>query len=367
MRFWLFPHFRSSLAAMLKTAVTAPALRIIAALCAVATLAHTRARAEEDDAYIAAARALAVEGVKLAQNDQCAEATDKLERAEKLRHSPIVAAHLGECYIELGRLVEGVERLRGVLRDPLPPEPSAALTAAYEKSKQLLDATRPKLAALTISAAGEPGSEVIVTIDGRPLPAALLGVPHPVDPGEHTLRASAPGHLSATRHVELGPGEEQSLSLTLSVDPAAIHAAAPAPAVSGEAAAPIGASAPTLQPSAASTDQPSGPNRLPSYIAWGAGAVALGAGIGFGAAALGNRTDLRHICPNKTCDSSMRDLLDAAQLNATISTIGYAAAIAAVATGTVLWFVLDSQPDQPGSARVRTQLGLSSAQFAVDF
>src|SRR4051794_2279405 len=62
--------------------------------------------AKPDPTTIAAARALAVQGVRLARAGQCAEAVDKLERAEALRHSIVVAEQLGECYVEQGRLVE---------------------------------------------------------------------------------------------------------------------------------------------------------------------------------------------------------------------------------------------------------------------
>src|SRR5258708_3167039 len=106
--------------------------------------------AEEDSATeVAAARALAVDGLKLAQAGKCDEAVPKLERSEKLHHSAIVLSRLGECNVSLGKLVEGTEELRKVLREPLPTTPSPALNKAYERAQSALDAAKPRIAALT--------------------------------------------------------------------------------------------------------------------------------------------------------------------------------------------------------------------------
>ncbi|HEY2736153.1 MAG TPA: hypothetical protein VGI70_19280, partial [Polyangiales bacterium] len=254
-------------------------------LCAAAIsgMGARHVAAEDDDAAItAAARALAVEGFKLAQNDQCGEAIDKLERAEKLHPAPMVSARLGECYIKEGRLVEGVERLRSVLREPLPPNPSDALQQTYATSKTLLEATRPKLATLTVSVDAPSGAEPNVTIDGHPIPVALLGAQRPTDPGEHVISASAIGYLSSTKRVSLGPGEEASAVLPLVIDATAARAQARA-AVSDEQSA-SGKS--LLAPArASSTSRSAEANLVPSFIAWGVGVAGLGVGIGFGAVA----------------------------------------------------------------------------------
>ena len=81
--------------------------------CTVAELYAPSVRAEDASAAeTAAARSLAVDGLKLAQANNCAEAVPKLERAEKLYHSTVVASRLGECLVSVGRLVEGTEILR---------------------------------------------------------------------------------------------------------------------------------------------------------------------------------------------------------------------------------------------------------------
>ena len=107
----------------------------------------SNAQAEEDSAAeTAAARTLAVDGLKLAQAGKCDEAIPKLDRAEKLHHSAIVLSRLGECEVsqaQAGR--EGTEMLRKVvLGEALPPSPSPALSKAYEHAQTTLVPPSPR-------------------------------------------------------------------------------------------------------------------------------------------------------------------------------------------------------------------------------
>jgi hypothetical protein len=328
-------------------------------------LARGAAAQDDDAAVIAAARALAVEGFKLAQNDQCAEAIDKLERAEKLHHGAMVSARLAECYIKQGRLVEGVERLRNVLREPLPPNPSEALQQTYANSKTLLEATRPKLATLTVFVDVAQGTEPTVTIDEHPIPNALLGARRPTDPGDHLITAAAPGYITSSRHVVLAPGEEASTALALVIDASAPRVRNDAAAASGSVASDTTASKPAP---AASAQQPASARRnlVPAYIAWGASAAALGVGIGFGVAALNNRSALNEMCPSKSCSSQQSELLHTAHVNATISTIGYVTALAGAALGSVLFFTVGRE-DESGQSRAALHVGPTGADLALTF
>src|SRR3954469_6880206 len=119
--------------------------------CTVAQLYAAPAQAEDASAAeTAAARSLAVEGLKLAQAGDCAAALPKLERAEKLYHATIVASRLGECYVSVGRLVEGTEILRKLLREPQAADAAPAINKALERAQRTLDAAKPRIAGLTI-------------------------------------------------------------------------------------------------------------------------------------------------------------------------------------------------------------------------
>src|SRR5262249_19206321 len=153
----------------------------------------------------------------------CDQALDKLARAEALHHAPIVLQNLGACLIEQGRLVEGTEALRKVLREPLPAKPSPALRKAYERAQQLLDQEKPKIAALAIAIEPADGAApaaiaATISVDGQPVPIALLDADRPTDPGEHVIDVTAPGYAPARATAALAAGEKQRVTLSLERD-----------------------------------------------------------------------------------------------------------------------------------------------------
>lgn len=356
------------------------------ALAALVQLTPALAFAQEDSsaAETAAARQLAIDGLKLAQAGNCSEAVDKLERSEKLRHSPIVLGRLGECLINLGRLVEGTETLRRMLREPLPPDPTPALQQAYERAQTALDAAKPRIASLTINVQAPPEAKLSLSVDGNAVPPAMVGVDLPADPGEHVIEATAPGFLKATTRVRVGAGEKQNVSLQLERDPNAPPPGAE-PEVPVEGAAPA---VPATDPGAASgasgtasfdgSAAPEPPNRVPAYISYGVGAVGLGVGIGFGFAAMSSKTDLEETCPNTVCPPSEQSNLDSAKRSGTISTIGFAVGGVGIALGTILLVTSGGDDREAGrtpgerkaassGVRARAAVGFGHVQAALDF
>jgi len=328
-------------------------------VCSIAMgLVASVARAEEDSsaADTAAARALAVEGLKLADAGQCGEAIDRLSRAEKLHHAPIVLGRLGECQIAEGKIVDGTEALRKLLREPLPPNPTPALVRARERAQAALDQAKPKIAGLNISVKGG-GEDVVVTVDGQVVPALLLEHDRPTDPGEHVVEATAPGYLKATQQVSVGPGEKQALTLELQPDPNAPKAASPAaPAAPGAPAA-----APQVaQPSAGAVraTRRAAPNRTAAYVTWGVGAAGLAAGSILGVVAMRDKKDLENVCPNDKCPESARSQLDRAKTEGTVSTILFGVAGAGLVLGTVFYVTAG-----PGSSAETAQAGFRPRVF----
>ena len=78
-----------------------------------------------------------------------------------------------------------------------------------------------KIAHLTIQVGGAGNTTVIVTMDGNPVPPALVGIEMPVDPGKHQVKAVATGFKPATKDVTLAAAADQSISLTLEANPGA--------------------------------------------------------------------------------------------------------------------------------------------------
>lgn len=320
----------------------------------------------DDPAVTATARVLAVDGVKLAQSDHCADAIDKLEQAEKLHHAPIVLTRLGECYIKLGRLLAGVESLRAVLREPLPPNPSEALSQAYADARSLLDATKPKLATLTVRVDGVADTaQLTLSIDGKNLPSALLGAAQPSDPGEHQIQVAAPGFVTASRRVSLAPGEVQTVFLT---PVAAAHGG-------DEARTPESSEVPAQRSTTIESEMPAqaapagavSASHLPAYITWGASVAALGVGVAFGIMALNDKANLDQRCPNKACPADAQRLLDDSHMHATVSTVASAVGLAGAAVGGLLFWLESSSPERPATAQSGVRVSAAPSGVRLTF
>jgi hypothetical protein len=344
-----------------------------ALLLAAAIVSPTHAQqSTEDPNVLAAARSLAVDGVKLAQNGKCAEAIDKLERAEKLHHGAIVLEQLGECYIDQGRIVEGAEAMRAVIREGEPDNAGDAMKKAHANARTLLESSKDKIANLTITVDFAGKSQPSVEIDGQPMPAALIGAARPTDPGEHTIEASAPGFLPARKRVALAPGQAESIELSLVVDPSAVAKApaetsgarneddADALATSDrEASAPVASTAP---------DSSDGPNHLPAYIAWGVAGAALTVGLAYGWVAMDQKSDLDKVCPQHRCPPTQSERLDAAKANGVISSVAVGVGLGAAVAGGLLFFFSggDAEPEAPPAA-ASLHLGPGAAELQLKF
>jgi hypothetical protein len=339
------------------------------------------ASAEEDSATeTAAARGLAVDGLKLAQVGKCDEAIPKLERAEKLHHSAIVLSRLGECQVNLGRLVEGTEMLRKVLREPLPASPSPALSKAYERAQTVLDSAKPKIAAITISLSVPVGAELRLTVDGLVVASALVDSELPADPGEHLVEASAPGFLKASAKVSLAAADKKTITLRLEADPSAPAAVSPNlnqdPSTSSTSQ-PTQGSIPASISAAPPEAPPHAPSRAAAYVAWGAGVLGVGVGTAFGLVTLSNKHALNGKCEANTCPSSQREAVDSARKNGNLSTVAFGVGGAGLLLGTVLYFAIgsgsaESHADLParsfaGLQHGRALVGPGSVQLAADF
>ena len=337
------------------------------------------ANAEEDSATeIAAARTLAVDGLKLAQAGKCEEAIPKLERAEKLHHSAIVLSRLGECQVTEGKLVEGTEMLRKVLREPLPANPSPALSKAYERAQTVLDSAKPKIAGLTVSVTAPAGADLRLVVDGVAVANTLVDSELPADPGEHVVEASAPGYLKATARVTLGSADKKTVTLKLEVDP---NAPAPTainarPEANAAAATQVKATQAAAPPPVAPAPPHKSPSRAPAYVSWGVGLAGVGVGTAFGVMAMKGKNDLD--CQNDNCPPSSAGAVDTAKRNGNISTIAFAVGGAGLVLGTVLYFSIGSGSAQAhassppargfaGLQRGRAMIGPGSVQLAADF
>lgn len=323
-----------------------------------APLAHA-----QDASDVAAARTLGIEGVKLADAGKCDEALEKLSRAEKLHHAPTVLERLGECQINLGKVVDGTESLNRVIREDLGPSAPAPFVAAKVRAQKAFDAAKGKVAKLVVSASGPAQQDaIVVKIDGQSVSSAYLGVARPTDPGEHTVEVSAPGYKTATKKVTLTPGGNESTSFALEVDPAASNPDKGGAVGNGG----TGNGGTTTPPPV--VEQPSGMSgkTVGAIVSLTVGGLGVGTGAVFGLLAMGKKSSLDGTCVNKACPPGTQGTIDTANTFALVSTIGFIAGGVGLAAG-IVFLALPSGSSSPKSARIVPLIGPDGIGVAGQF
>lgn len=209
-------------AAHADTPATAPAATSTATPAATATATEGSAEApappsptDVDDPTRSAARLLAQEGLTLFDSGKFADAMDRFERASTLVHAPTMGLMAARALEKLGRYVEASERYLAVTRMTLAADASEAFRAALESAAREQEALIVRIPILVIAvSAAAPG--VTVTLDGKVVPAALLGAKQPVDPGPHVVVLT---HGKTTRTERLLLKEAESRRVVLALDP----------------------------------------------------------------------------------------------------------------------------------------------------
>jgi hypothetical protein len=172
------------------------AVLAIAIACVVAT---AEASADEPSATeLATARALFDQGLTLEDKSDWAGALVLFKKVAAVRTTPQVRFHLGLCLENTGKLVEALNEFRRSLADATnDPTPSAQVVVA-NAGKHISD-LESRIPRLLVRA--PEGSTL--QLDGGPLAASLIGAPMLVDPGKHTVTATASGQKPFETSVDL--------------------------------------------------------------------------------------------------------------------------------------------------------------------
>jgi hypothetical protein len=342
-------------------------------LCAVAlSLSASLPAFGQTDEQRAGARSLATEGAAAFNEGRFKDAVDLFSRAESLVHAPPHLLFLARAHAKLNQFVKAREAYLKVIKEALPASAPQAFRDAQATAEAELSAIEPKIGRLAIIVEGGDGAkDLVVKLDGAVVPAVLIGVPQPADPGEHRVEASAQGFRAQPQVVRLGEGEKGSVTLKLEVDPSATGSAA---APSGEPAPEAGPGAPPGPGGAAPAPADRGTSgggsnglRIGSYVAFGVGAVGLGLGTVFMLQASGKDSDVDKICtlPGGACPESRRDEVKGLEEDAssarTLGVTGFVVGGAGVAAGVVLFILSGSSEKAAATTGVRPWIGWNSA------
>jgi hypothetical protein len=279
------------------------------------------AEAQPDDSNRAMAEALFRDGKQLLTDGHVAEACRKFEASYHIEAVPGTLLNMALCHEREGKTAIAWAELNQSLARAKEASPKDRKNADRKKIvEEHLAALERRLArlVLTVTDAAKTG-DLKIELDHLPVEPGAYGTSIPVDPGQHTATAEAPGKASWKRQVTISEGETVTL-----VVPALAAALAPPPPPVADWKRPVG------------------------FAALGVGAVGVGIGVGFGVAALNANAALSKVCSaRRVCPDSAQPQVSAALTQAKVSDVGLSLGVAFAAAGGVLLLLSTTAPSPP--------------------
>ena len=308
-------------------------LTIVGTVALVVSLVPARAWAGAPEQ--AAAEALFQDARRLMQDGKFAEACPKLVDSNKLDPAVGTSLYLGECYEKNGQSASAWVTFQAAAEAGNKANQPERAKVASDRANALL-AKLSKITITVAAAANVPGLEV--KRDGIDVGKATWGVGVPVDPGEHSIVATAPGKKDWSKNVRVEPD-----GATANVDiPTLEDVAAKPPAVASPNAQPFTAQAKLDDTASASNGST---QRQWAHVAGGIGILGLAAGIVFGLEANSKENQSQKDClPNAPteCNPAGVDLRHSGHNYATMANVAFGVGAVGLITGVILRFTAPS-------------------------
>lgn len=167
------------------------------------------------------ARDLAERGFELLEQGEAEKAIVSFRMAERRFHSPVHQLFIGRAEIKLGRFVEAAKTFESLIAESFPPNAPKPFLDAQEEAKKELESLKARTPSIKVVVTGVPAAQATVTIDGVALPPGDIGVARRVNPGKHTIVASAPDAGEIEKTVTL-PESTAVHTVELTLSPAGV-------------------------------------------------------------------------------------------------------------------------------------------------
>jgi hypothetical protein len=290
------------------------------------------------------ARSLMDEGDQLVARGDLKAALTRYESAHAIMHVPTTGLSLARVQAQLGMLVEARSTAMEVINLPVAGAEPKVFTEARREAGALATNLEPRVP--SIKAAVTPADvDFTLNIDGVSLPAEARLVAFRTNPGLHTVRIEAPGHVTQTKQVTLVEGQLETVQFAL--QPLAAEAAAPAVA----AATPASAVAPVATPVVAAPERvdPAAGGRTRGIVALSAGGALLVAGTITGVLSIVKTSEEKDTCPGGHCEKSQSGALSTANSLANVANVCVPLGLLGVGYG--LYELLTLPSSAPAQAR----------------
>jgi len=292
-----------------------------------------------------AARDAATAGIRAFQDGDYDRALDLLHKAEDIVHAPPHLIYIARAHAAKGEFVLARETLMTLINEVLPAEAPSAFRDAQAAGLALKSEIEPKIGRISIhvevagsmSAGGEPvagepvagepvagepaDGAIVVTVDGKVVPEAILDLPYPVDPGVRKLAVTGENAQGEEVSITVLEGQSQDVTLHIVIAAKAPLEAAPVPA----------AVVPPPPPPVSEAAKATSP-----WVFIGFGTAAAGVLVGSitGGLSLAKTNDAKaNYCTGNSCDPAGAAALDEANALANVANVAFALAALGVGTG----------------------------------
>jgi hypothetical protein len=277
------------------------------------------------------AEALFRSGRQLMGQGDYAQACPKFAESNRIEPKLGTLLNLALCHERIGKTASAwaeyvqasqtASRLGQAEREKVAREKAAAL--------------EPGLPRVIVDAGAESRAEV--KLDDQAIGPAAFATAIPVDPGEHVVRATAPGKKPFVESFAMSPGATHTVRVLLSPE----DPATPAPPLAPE----------THEAHEAPAHAGSSTRRTWGLVVGGAGVALVGVGAYFGM----NAFSMKHTAEGECsaagqCTQAGLDAMSSMKTSETVSTITTLAGAAALAGGVYLVLTSSSSNQDPASA-----------------
>lgn len=293
------------------------------------------------DPSIALAESLFQQARGLLKQERYSEACPMLAESQRLDPKLGTLMNLAHCHENEGKTATAFAEYRSAL-------------ALAEKSgkkdredyaRERIDVLQTRLAHAVLHVDGQPPEGLALFIDDKPFPLSALYEKTPLDPGKHTISATAPGKRSFVAEIDVPPWPGD-VPLTIppleALPPPPENAAPPPPAPAPKPAAP--------KVPAPATDEPGRHAMILMTMGFGGAAAGFIVGAVAGIATLAKAGELVPTCDGSSCPASAKDDIETANDLATASNVGFGVALLGLGVGIVGVALLPSRAAAPKSA-----------------
>lgn len=234
-----------------------------------------------------------------------------------------------------GLLVEARDAMLAASHVPLVADEPPSFAEARSRARSHAVDLDWRIPRALVHVAGRPLDEVTVFIDGGVVSPSLVGSAQRLNPGEHVLATRT--RDGGERHVTFVLAEGETKTVSIDLAPVTIAIAEPASPRENTLRGPL------------------------VYGGFGLAAIGLAVGTVAAIASMNEVDALKANCIENRCPPSARDDIDSAKTLSTVSTIGFATALAGAAVGVIGLTI------GPKDAPKRVVIGPTSAGLAGAF